>query len=91
MAKYLIIAGNQITAAIDTAVTDIIALPLFAGAAPMSMIRAAHFMSLQAEMDLRPRVSLEVLGLTSPVLDTLYETNPDPGNLVIWNALVDGL
>ena len=90
MARYLIIAGNEITAAVDTAVTDVLALPLFAGAAPMSMIRAAHFIAIQGYgPGCTPRQSLAALGLTSPVLTALYEINPDPTNAQLWNALKD--
>ena len=92
MAKYLIIAGDEITAAVDTAVTDVLALPLFAGLAPMSMIRARHFIAIQGYgPGCTPRQSLTALGLTSPVLDAFYLINPDPTNGELWDALVAGL
>ena len=88
MARYLIIAGNEIVSAVDTAVTDVLALPLFAGAAPMSMIRAAHFIAIQSYgPGCTPRQSLAALGLTSPALTAFYDINPDPTNAQLWDAL----
>ena len=90
MAKYLIIAGNEIVSAVDTAVTDVLALPLFAGPESMGMIRATHFIAIQSYgPGCTPRQSLAALGLTSPVLTALYEINPDPTNAQLWNTLKD--
>jgi hypothetical protein len=88
MAKYLIIQQDEIIHAVDAAVTDVLAMPLFGGGLRLSLIRARHFTAIQGYgPGCTPRQSLAALGLTSPVLDELYLTNPDPTNAELWDTL----
>jgi len=91
MAKYIIVRGDEVVAAVNTAVTDVTALPLFGGTTPTSLIRAYHFLQIQQNTGATPRQSVKALGITSPVLTALYATNQDPTSDEIWQALLNGL
>lgn len=87
MAKYLVIAGNEIVSTIDTVATNVIALPLFGGGDSMSLVNTEHLKLIQSNLTVRPRQAIEAMGFASDDLTELYKTKPDPSDDDIWDAI----
>jgi len=64
MAKLYLIAGDRLIAEIDTAKTDVVALPLLAGTQNMSLINARHAQALMQRVGLTAAQAVRALGLT---------------------------
>ena len=64
MAKLYLIAGDRLIAEIDTAKTDVVALPLLAGGKNMSLINARHAQALMRRVGLTAAQAVQALGLT---------------------------
>lgn len=64
MAKLYRIAGDKLIDEIDTAVTDVVALPLLAGKENASLLNEKHARNLMGRFDLTAAQALDALGLT---------------------------
>lgn len=64
MPKYYLIVGDKITREIDTAVGDVVALPLLESGTAMSLINRKHITALMARAGLTAVQVIDKLGLT---------------------------
>lgn len=62
MTKYYLIRGSQLIGTIDT-IGDVIALPLFGGGDPMSLLNETHALNLMSNLSLTAAQALAALGL----------------------------
>jgi hypothetical protein len=63
MAKFYLIRGNHVLSTIDS-IGDVIALPLFGGGDPMSLLNEQHALNLMANLSLTAAQALAALGLS---------------------------
>lgn len=89
MATYYLIRGDHLIGTIDS-IGDVIALPLFGGGDPMSLLNEQHALNLMTNLSLTAAQALAALGLSdlrTTVIKTIFVA-PNPVSIDVSGIVV---